>query len=91
MALNIGFIDDPETQLIGDIIKSWVGRLVACSNRIDVVPLHGQQIILHKLVRNCTTIYRMMFMPIDTAEDNTLPINQKETLCKSGIRTTIRA
>ena len=53
---------------------------MARSNGVDVVGLHEEQILLHELVRNGSSMNRMMLVPVGTLDDNALSIDFDQTV-----------
>ena len=80
MAFQVRFVYDPETHLIREIVESWVIELMRCTDSIDVVALHSQQVLFHEFIRNGTSTSRVMLMAIDSAEDHPLAIDLDEAI-----------
>lgn len=75
VAFHVCFIDDPETHLVCEVVQSWVVELMRCADGVDVVTLHEKKIFFHELIRYSATKSGMVFMAVDSAENDPLTVD----------------
>lgn len=75
MALQVRFIDDPETHLVRKIVQSWVVQLMGSTDSIDIVALHDEKVFLHEIIRHRATTSGVMLMTVNSAEDDSLAVD----------------
>jgi hypothetical protein len=80
VTFHVRLVDDPEADLVCEVVQSWVVQLVGCAYGVDVVALHEHKIFFHELVRHSTTEGGMVFMAIDSAENDSLSIDFNQAI-----------
>lgn len=80
VAFHVCFVDDPETYLVCEVVQSWVVKLMGCADGVDVVTLHEKKILFHELIRHSATKSGMVFMAVDSAENDSLTIDFDQTI-----------
>ena len=80
MALQIRLVDHIKTVFVAEIIEFRRVGIVGRADRIDVELFHQDEVFPHQLHGNCTPVQIIMLMPIDSANQNGLSVDQEMTL-----------
>ena len=77
MRLDVCLVIDIETILITQLIELPVLRIVAKTNRIEVITLHQLEVLAHQLLGDVVTRLRVMLVDIDTLELDRLSVEEQ--------------
>ena len=77
MALQVRFGNNVESQLIGDVEKIRMMRLMSSPNRVDVGALHANQVRAHCLVWDCPARERVVFVAVHAIDNNRLSVDKE--------------
>ena len=80
MTFEVSFIQNPETKLVGDVVESRIVDLMRRANGIEVVALHGEQIMSHEFVWNRATMVRVMLMSVCATELDWLAVDAENAI-----------
>ena len=80
MALYIRFGNNKQPELVADIQKLRVVRVVRTPNRIEVMPLHRQDISTHVFNRHGFATIRIMVMSVYTLNHYPLAVYEQITI-----------
>jgi hypothetical protein len=61
---------------------------MARSNGVNVVGLHEEQILLHELIRNSSSMHRMVLVPVGTLDDNALSVDLDQAVLQLDLSET---
>lgn len=78
MAFEIGFVYDPQPELIGQVKKFWVTWVMAAAQGIDVVLLHQEQVSPDKIHRHSTAKPGVVIVTIDAVELEGGPVDANQ-------------
>ena len=76
--LQVALVDHPHAQLVAELQKARVRRVVAGAYGIDVVLLHQQQIGAHHLLGQRAAVVRMPLVPVDALQDDAPAVHGQE-------------
>ncbi len=76
MAFQVCFIDHPQAQLVAKIVELGVGWVMRAPDRVDVVLLHQDKILLKKVQRYGAAGNGMAVMVINSPEQNGFAIDR---------------
>ncbi|GKT58040.1 hypothetical protein ColTof3_05379 [Colletotrichum tofieldiae] len=80
MALKIGLVHDPQTELVGELEETGVGRVVRASQGVDVVVLHDEEVALGVLERHSTAEVSVVLVPVHTSDADRHTVDGDEAI-----------
>ena len=77
MTLHVCLCDDINSIAVTEIVPEMMIRIVAGTDRVDIVKLHKLNIADHKIQRNRASVFGIRFMTIDTLHLDGLAVHVK--------------
>jgi hypothetical protein len=73
--LKVALVDYPETVLVAEIKKVGVRGIVASPDGVDIVLLHEEDILEHRLVIQSTAKFGVELVAVDSLEEDSLAVD----------------
>ena len=80
VGLHISLIDHIQSVTVTQLIQERVIRIMAGADGIDIVPLHGNDVLFRLLEGHCTAVQRTEIMAVRTLEYDPLPVQVHHTV-----------
>ncbi|TLS29735.1 hypothetical protein PpBr36_00627 [Pyricularia pennisetigena] len=77
VALEVRLGNDVKPQLVGQVEKVRVRRLVRRPDRVDVVPLHDEQVVAQRRVRHRPAVQVVVLVPVHAVDLDRSAVDQK--------------
>ena len=77
---HLPLIQDPQSQLVGKLVKPGVVDVMRGPDGIDVVLLHEHQVGPEELVRDCPSVVGMVFVSVDAPQLDGAAVDAKDAV-----------
>ncbi|GJC98785.1 hypothetical protein ColKHC_07611 [Colletotrichum higginsianum] len=84
VALEIGLVEDPDAELVSQVVQARVVDVVGGADAVDVEMLHQQQVVLEELIGHGAARVRVMLVAVDAAELDWVTIDAEDALDELG-------
>jgi hypothetical protein len=78
--LKVDLVDDIQAVLVAEGKKIGVWRVVACPDRVDVVRLHEDDVLHHRVVVDGPSLGGVELVPVDAAEQDALAVDLEQAV-----------